>query len=315
MLRGYRLLIFAACVGLASVTFALGIIITSLDTQDERYQSYRYASDKPLEVDATGPTQANSQAFEDRTPCKKPKGQGESDLCAQWRAANAAEDSAFWTKLGFWIATIGSTLLLWQIILTRKAVKDTSEATEAMRKANSLSEAAIEQARAASLLADRPWIAYETFTVIHAQNAYLGHPPRREAEVFAIKLMFKNTGTTPAISVRLSTQSKMVTKGEPFPTFQSQIHLADDLLVFPSMKIESCRDVVLIGGELRSFKENSACACVYTEIEYFDPRDPNKEPHRTAISVLIFPNGERVDPSGAAIPDYAGQIGPQYEMT
>lgn len=171
--------IFAACVGLASVTFALGIIVTSLDTQEERYQPYRYASDKPLEVEATGPAQANAQAFEDRTPCKKPKGQGESDLCAQWRAANAAEDSALWTKWGVWVGVIGSSLLLWQIALTRQAVEDTGEATEAMRKANEIARDA-----------QRPWLdaKIELHGIAKSERGY----------VLRIELLVENVGGTPA---------------------------------------------------------------------------------------------------------------------
>lgn len=119
-----------------------------LNAEKERYQSYRYAADKPLEIDPAGTGQPDTKSLQYRAPCDQPKGQSESDLCAQWRAANAAEDSAFWAQWGFWIAVIGSSLLLWQIILTRKAVEDTSEATDAMREANRI-----------AFDAQRPWVS------------------------------------------------------------------------------------------------------------------------------------------------------------
>jgi hypothetical protein len=144
------LLVFAACVGLTFVTFGLGWMLAASDTQEERYQPYRYAADQPLEIDPATAGRANPQALQNRAPCEEPKGERESDLCAQWRAANAAEDGAFWTKWGFWIATIGSSLLLWQIILTRKAVEDTGKATVAMERQNEIAAAA-----------QRAWVAID----------------------------------------------------------------------------------------------------------------------------------------------------------
>ena len=83
----------------------------------------------------------------DPDPCYHQKNHDSADLCAQWRAAKAAEDSALWAERGFWITVIGSFLLLCQIVLTRKAVVDTGEATKAMVKQNELTFAA-----------QRPWI-------------------------------------------------------------------------------------------------------------------------------------------------------------
>ena len=138
MSSGYRLLVFASLVGLILISFGIGTYSTALDANKERYQPYRYTPEEPPrgEAAATAPTRAKS--FEYRTPCHEPKGETESELCAQWRSANAAEDSAFWAKYGFWVAAIGSSLLLWQIILTRQAVEDTDKATKAMQRQNDL---------------------------------------------------------------------------------------------------------------------------------------------------------------------------------
>jgi hypothetical protein len=123
-------------------------MIPTLNNPDEkRYQPYRYAADQPQTIEPAATGRPNPQTFEYRTPCSDPKGHDESDLCAQWRSAKAAENSTLWTERGFWIAVVGSALLLWQIILTRQAVEDTSEATEAMRKANEIAEHA-----------QRPWV-------------------------------------------------------------------------------------------------------------------------------------------------------------
>lgn len=110
--------------------------------QEQRYQTYREATEKPLEASPSLSRQPDTETFKNRTPCRDPEGKDESDLCAQWKAANAAEDGAFWTKWGVWIGVVGSCFLLWQIILTRRAVEDTGQATEAMREANEIMRAA-----------------------------------------------------------------------------------------------------------------------------------------------------------------------------
>lgn len=140
MLRGDRGIIFAI---VGWLVFAVFITFSSNNSKQEGYPQYRYATDKPAEIDPATAGVSNSQPFEYRRPCQNPKGEDESDLCAQWRAAKAAEHSAFWTKWGFWIAVVGSSLLLWQIILTRKAVEDTGDATKAMKEANEIARDAI----------------------------------------------------------------------------------------------------------------------------------------------------------------------------
>tara|TARA_B100000678_G_scaffold269235_1_gene256138 strand:- start:258 stop:1214 length:957 start_codon:yes stop_codon:yes gene_type:complete len=145
----------------------------------ERNQPYRFASDKPVELEAPAPGGSVSQPFDYRTPCDNPKGQNESDLCAQWKSANAAEDSALWAKWGFWIAVVGSSLLLWQIILTRRAVRDTSDATEAMIDANAIAEDA-----------KRAWLSCDVSIIQVAPNA-----DGASAEI-KIRAQIKNVGQT-----------------------------------------------------------------------------------------------------------------------
>lgn len=193
--------IVAAFAGLAALfwAFALGVGVSVSDTQDERYQPYRYTSEQPAQVDATAAGQSQSHAFEYRTPCSDPEGQGESDLCAQWKSANAADDSAFWTKWGFWIGVIGSSLLLWQIILTRQAVEDTGHATAAMNRQNELVEAA-----------QRPWIAID----IQIDQA----TSTREQLCIEGRLTFKNIGQTAAR--QFSPRAKVFFSG---PDYTNQI--------------------------------------------------------------------------------------------
>ena len=132
--------ILAPLAGLAalSIAFGLGSYVTALDDPQQGYPSYRYSGQEVAAPNAAGPSSEVASTPQYRTPCHQPQSEGEADLCAQWRAAHAAEKSALWTKLGFWAGLFGLAGLYWQVVLTRRAVEDTGEATEAMREANAI---------------------------------------------------------------------------------------------------------------------------------------------------------------------------------
>lgn len=203
MLRGYRLLTFAACVGLAFISFGLGAMLVASDAQEKRYAAYRYAADKPEEADPSLARVADTKPFEYRTPCKEPKGKDESDLCAQWRAAYAAEDSASWTKWGLWVAIAGTAGLFWTLYYTRKAVEDTGDATKAMLAQNEISK-----------YAQRPWIEVEIAKVSMSSSS--------ETFGLTVDLILRNRGHTPALNIRsrgriIIRHGKQEIEGEIYP--------------------------------------------------------------------------------------------------
>ena len=131
MPNSYRSLGIAALAAALLIAFGLGAYWMGLPYPQERYQPYQSSS--KVENGATATVSNITVSVVERTPCNNPQSEGESDLCAQWRAAKAAEKSANWTKWGVLASIAGISLLLWQIMLTREAVKDTGDATKAMR--------------------------------------------------------------------------------------------------------------------------------------------------------------------------------------
>jgi hypothetical protein len=198
--------IIAAVIGLAAIYgFGLGCYFTGLNHPDKQgYQSYRYATDKPQEVDPALKRPANPKAFEYRAPCEEPKGKDESDLCAQWRAAEAGENSAFWAEWGFWITILGSGLLLWQIALTREAVQDTGRATEAMREANEI----------ARDTAHRQLRAYLTPKEIVRDRRFNMNNGEGEADYLRVQIIIQNTGQTPAVNLGVGIDCIIAPEGE-----------------------------------------------------------------------------------------------------
>jgi len=188
----------------AAIVWGLGFSAGSSSSDNAnnyRHQAYRYATDKPQEIDPALARPSGSQPIEYRTPCKSPKGKDESDLCAQWRAADAAEQSALWAKWCFWIALAGIIGLYWQVVLTRRAVEDTSTATEAMKEAN----------RIAQDTAKRQLRAYLYVELKEVPKLIVGEIPEGHFWV-------KNGGLTPAHNFRLCsafTIGKIPFEGQP----------------------------------------------------------------------------------------------------
>lgn len=132
-------------------------------------------------------------------PCQPGEDQRQSDLCAQWKAADAASDAAWWAMAGTVVALLGTVGLYWQIHLTRKAVEDTGEATEAMREANEI-------ARARNLADLRPYVAIETVNIVNLtagpDYGYSNNPGQKMVRVEA-DVSLKNFGTSTATNVSL----------------------------------------------------------------------------------------------------------------
>jgi hypothetical protein len=178
MLRGYRG-VFAAIAGLAAFVTALGAgaFFGALYAPHYGYQAEHPAHRSP-QAEKGNPSQidrdrAGLPYIAERIAAGPDPDEGtereKRDLAAQ-------EASALWA---FWLLTVSSFsaivtmvatgLLLWQIILTRKAVEDTGEATEAMREANAIARQA-----------QRPWVSISVKpTILETRGAAF----RFEAEV------------------------------------------------------------------------------------------------------------------------------------
>ena len=118
MPRGYRGVIAAAGLACLLIVFGVGLYVGTLNyPNEERHQEYRYTDKDIADAQISArPDMPKSKKY--KAPCEKPYGKDESDLCAQWRAAKAAENSAFWAKWGFWIAIVGAVGIVAALLLT-----------------------------------------------------------------------------------------------------------------------------------------------------------------------------------------------------
>lgn len=93
----------------------------------------------------------------DEARCSQRNYGSNSDLCAQWKAADAARDAAEWACWSIWVGVAGTIGLMINLVYTRKAVlaaeaaaKGTNEATVAMGKQTTL-----------MAQAQRPWLSFD----------------------------------------------------------------------------------------------------------------------------------------------------------
>lgn len=141
-------------------------------------------------------------------PCDPGKDNRNSDLCAQWKAADAAERGAYWTQGAFWVGFVGLMLGLGTLgaaVAAARYAKAAADHTEAgvneANRAASAAEAAVAEATKANTITasayiteQRPWIEVD-LEVTHIAFKDTGLEVRTRVKL-------SNRGKTPAIHVQ-----------------------------------------------------------------------------------------------------------------
>lgn len=169
MLRGYRGLAIASGLGALIWAAAFGFSAGSLRpvNQPKTYQRYHNTEPKLREAAATG---IDKSAPEYKTPCRNPEGKDESDLCAQWHAAEAAKEAADWAWHQLWLSAFGVAglaITLWFNFRALRLAERESEETKgalaiARENADAAHLGAASAARAAASSSENNRIARET---------------------------------------------------------------------------------------------------------------------------------------------------------
>ena len=170
MPRGYRLLGAAALGIVVIIALATGAYFGALNatynsnhSKESAYSTGKPKQGNPSQIDRD---RAGLPDFVERiASAPDPKNADERekrDLAAQEASALWSFWMLFATAFSAVITTIGTGILLWQIMLTRKAVQDTGEATKEMRESNRI-------ARNALLMQNRALILVESVNMIRFQ--------------------------------------------------------------------------------------------------------------------------------------------------
>lgn len=166
-------------IALAVVAFGTGAtIVVMYQPHNQQFQPYRVYV-------GTGEDSALKQTGKAnyRSPCLEPRGKDESELCAQWRAAAASEQSAFWAMCGVVVTLLGTVGLLVTILQGRRVLRQSLEANEISQN--------IGEAQARAYLS-APKLDF------HVDRAPRDH---KEFPKFELDLHLHNSGQTPAVNV------------------------------------------------------------------------------------------------------------------
>jgi hypothetical protein len=94
-------------------------------------QAANHQAPKAAQTAVPIPPVEPKQAAEYPRPCRKPKDAAESELCAQWQAADAASDSVKWARYQTLLGVLGAIGLIWTLIYTARGTRAAVEAVEA----------------------------------------------------------------------------------------------------------------------------------------------------------------------------------------
>jgi hypothetical protein len=179
--RGYRFGIGAGLVALIVVCVGLGLYIGILAAQHPHLP----AEPQQAQTAQTIPSSPENIAAADyeiaerihrakyEAECNPANEKRDSDLCAQWKAADAATDAARWTYVGNWIGGLSGFLVLIAIGLAYQANRIARSGVEAQLRA---------------------WITIKIAEVVGFRM--VNDQPR-----FHIRTVVKNIGQTPAMEV------------------------------------------------------------------------------------------------------------------
>lgn len=174
--------------GAASIVFALaGLALGGAAPPQEQAPSGKAAE----QIQPAAPSTPDYSPYADQQAdsCYYAQDHDAADLCAQWRAALAAEKAAELSRTGNLIGGAGVLFSFLSIVLVFFALRQTEHSLVEARKANKLAHDA----------SQRELRAYVNVTQVAVSPFESGRVP-----VFALELT--NTGNTPARDVRLISQ-------------------------------------------------------------------------------------------------------------
>lgn len=203
-----------------------------------------------------------------------------SDLCAQWKSADASAISAFWGIMSFWLTAAGTVGLLFTLYYTRQSAIAAQSAANAALESSKDSEKALAIAARNSEIAaeankilresDRAWVVHSGFKTFHISDSIIDGKFIQHALAFA--LIWSNCGKNPAIKSKAYSRHEVLKKGESAPLFaknKSGIEENFAASVGPGQSVES-QPCILEKAEFDKLFRGEIDVYVYGVVNYSD---------------------------------------------
>ena len=289
MLRGYRLFILAFGLILAVASPSLGI---------DRQEPTDVAAGKverPL-LDTSPSLREVSKGADLEQPCEAGENKRSSDLCAQWKAADAALSAASAAWFFGVLAALISALTLASALAAAYFAKRAADHTETGASA-----------AVAALDSNRPWLGSAPYQLIHLQNGYVNDVAVQDSLAFV--LQWKNWGGSPATKASFAHCYKMVPiDGGIDPPFDEPTELSvGGVLIGPGQQT-SGGQFGLSQDEVDRFRACQLIIMLTTKVRYASV-NPNSPAYETTTQIKFrHGGGVQVGPDGVRMDQITAEI-------
>ncbi len=186
--------------GATSITLSAAALLLQASPARAKLNSDVDPSGKSVQRSATAVSHLD-------TPCRRGEIDRRSDLCAQWKAADAATEGVKWTERGFYVglatAIVSALTLLSAIAAAYFARQAAHETRRSADEAKRSAKAAIDSAESArtALHSDRAWMISDQIITYHIINGMYNDEKIEDGLGFSVR--WTNRGKTPALRVGL----------------------------------------------------------------------------------------------------------------
>jgi hypothetical protein len=174
---------------IAAIAFGLAVLSSPVNDAGGQVQGSAVEPEIYIPPPLFGIFERPNTADETAEPCEKGKDNRNSDLCAQWKAADAAEVSADWAGDTFWLGLVGTVFGCFTLIAAALAAYYAKRAAEETKRGADAAHDAIVVTRELGQVQVRAYVAIGNIRVI-------GFNPDMTPE---ISYKIKNVGQSPAM--------------------------------------------------------------------------------------------------------------------
>jgi hypothetical protein len=276
MPRGYRCIL---------VAFVGWLALSGASPPEHRGPTRKADSHQTVPKPSTATDQSKYQPYpnKDADACYKAQDHDAADLCAQWRAAVAAEHAASASGTANYIAAAGALLtfisiclLIWTLVQTQRATKAAEDSAKAAREA---------------LGSDRAWICGDGVDSGPVTNSHLDSLPI--ANGFAFITKWRNFGVTPAFNIKVFRDFVLIDPDGPIPAFGPGPDDDETAAVAgPNVQFAG-HPAVLNDAETADFRGRRKKVVLYSRVTYRDKFSPDVERVSECCYVAIHQGGQR----------------------
>ena len=243
--------------------------------------------------DAGNVTAAKPQTPDADLGCEPGTDVRKSDLCAQWKAADAAKVSADWTERTFYLGVGGALIGFFTLVAAALAA---GYAKQAAKETERGAVAAVETLKSA-----RAWILFDT--VFH--GGITNSADNRSGQSKFIKdgihiaVQWINSGQSPALNVEALIDYKLIGLDGVIPTFIPTWKSDGNGTI--GMNNKFLTDDLFIDDETtKQFRSGNIKIIVYSAVRYTDVFSPSEQRLSQSCLSFLHYGGQSIDAQGVA---------------